>query len=401
MNSNPSSPPRRRWRRHAVWLAAAGAGVWLALRASQAEAPAAAPAAPAALPATLVRVVREDVPRDLIGVGTVQAQASVTVKSRLDGQLERVDFVEGQEVKAGQMLAQLDARPLRAQLEQALAQKARDEAQLANARLDLERYARLIREDATTQQTLDTQRALVAQLQAAVQTDEAQIHYAQVQLGYTTIAAPLSGRVGARLVDPGNIVHAADANGLVVINQIDPVAVVFTLPDDAVQSVVQAQRAGQQPAVLAYSRQGGNLLAQGELVLLNNQIDTASGTVQLKARFPNPQHVLWPGQYVNVRLRLGELKQVLTVPAAVVQRGPSGTYAFVVTDGKAQMRPIEVQQMQDGKAVIARGLQERDIVVVDGQYKVRPGTAVFAAAPAASAASAGDAHIARSEAGRS
>jgi multidrug efflux system membrane fusion protein len=225
-----------------------------------------------------------------------------------------------------------------------------------------------------------------------VQNDDAQIHYAQVQLGYATITAPLAGRVGARLVDPGNIVHAADANGLVVINQIDPIAVVFALPGDAVQAINHAQRAGRRLAVLAYSREGDALLARGELVLVNNQIDVASGTVQLKARFANPQHVLWPGQYVNVRLLLGEHMQALTVPAAVVQRGQSGTYAYVVgADGKAQMRPIEVLQIQDDKAVIAKGLQAGETVVLDGQYKIKPDVAVIAgpASPTAAASVTG------------
>ena len=353
------------------------------------ESPPPAKATPA-VPAALVQVKKEDVPNFLIGVGTVQALASVTVKARIDGQLERVDYAEGQDVKAGQVLAQLDARPVRAQLEQVQAQKARDEAQLANARLDLDRYTQLIKAEATSQQILDTQRALVAQLQAAVQTDEAQIHYAQVQLGYATIAAPLAGRTGARLVDPGNIVHASDANGLVVINQIDPIAVAFTLPGDAVQAINRAQQGGGRLAVLAYARDGDALLARGELVLINNQIDVASGTVQLKGRFANPKHVLWPGQYVNVRLLLGEHVQALTVPAAVVQRGQSGTYAYVVgADGKAQMRPIEVVQIQDDKAVVAKGLQAGETVVADGQYKIKPGVAVVArseATPPAAAA---------------
>ena len=360
--------------------------VWFALRA-RIEAPPPAPKAAAAVPATLVRVQREDVPDFLIGVGTVQALATVTVKTRLDGQLERIGYVEGEDVKAGQVLAQLDARPLRAQLEQVQAQKARDEAQLANARRDLKRYTQLIKEDATSQQTLDTQQALVAQVQAAVQTDDAQIDYAQVQLGYATITAPIAGRVGARLVDPGNIVHASDANGLVVINQIDPIAVVFTLPGDAVQAINRAQQAGRRLAVLAYSRNGEALLARGELVLVNNQIDVASGTVQLKARFANPKHVLWPGQYVNVRLRLGEFAQALTVPASVVQRGQSGTYAYVVgADGKAQMRPIEVLQTQDDKAVVVKGLAAGETVVLYGQYKIKPGVAVVAGPGAAAAA---------------
>jgi multidrug efflux system membrane fusion protein len=314
----------------------------------------------------------------------VQALASVTVKARIDGQLERVDYIEGQDVKAGQILAQLDARPVRAQLEQVQAQKARDEAQLANARLDLDRYSQLIKEEATSRQTLDTQRALVAQLQAAVQTDEAQIHYAQVQLGYATITAPLSGRTGARLVDPGNIVHASDASGLVVINQIDPISVLFTLPGDAVQAINHAQQDSRRLTVLAYAREGDELLARGTLVLVNNQIDVASGTVQLKGRFANPQHVLWPGQYVNVRLQLGDHGQALTVPAPVVQRGQAGTYAYVIGgDGKAEMRPIQVLQIQDGKAVIAKGLQAGETVVLDGQYKIKAGVQVVAGPAAA------------------
>jgi multidrug efflux system membrane fusion protein len=350
---------------------------WLALR-GHAEAPPSAPKAAAAVPATLVRVACEDVPYFLTGVGTVQTLATVTVKARIDGQLERVGYVEGEDVKTGQVLAQLDTRALRAQLEQVQAQKSRDEAQLANARLDLDRYTQLIKEDAATQQTLDTQRALVAQFQAAVQTDDAQIHYAQVQLGYATITAPLAGRVGARLVDPGNMVHASDTNGLVVINQIDPITVVFALPGDSVQAINHAQHAAQPLAVLAYSRNGDTLLARGELVLVNNQIDVASGTVQLKARFANRQHVLWPGQYVNVRLLLGEHSQALTVPAAVVQRSQAGTYAYVVdADDKAQMRPIDVLQIQDDKTVITKGLKAGETVVLDGQYKIKPGVAVI------------------------
>ncbi len=375
------SPPALR--RGALILAALVVGGFL-LRGFF-ESPPAAKATPA-VPATLVQVKQEDVPNFLIGVGSVQALASVTVKARIDGQLERVDYAEGQDVKTGQVLAQLDARPVRAQLEQVQAQKARDQAQLANARLDLDRYNQLIKEEATSQQTLDTQKALVAQLQAAVQTDEAQIHFAEVQLGYATITAPLSGRTGARLVDPGNIVHASDANGLVVINQIDPISVVFTLPGDAVQAINRAQKDGRRLSVLAYARDGEELLARGTLVLVNNQIDVASGTVQLKGRFANPQHVLWPGQYVNVRLQLGDHTQALTVPAPVVQRSQAGTYAYVISgDGKAEMRPIEVLQIQDGKAVIAKGLKAGETVVVDGQYKIKPGLPVVAGPTAAAA----------------
>ncbi|MGB6055428.1 MAG: efflux RND transporter periplasmic adaptor subunit, partial [Burkholderiaceae bacterium] len=260
------------------------------------------------------------------------------------------------------------------------AQRARDRAQLQNARLDLQRYAGLIEQDAVTRQTLDATRAQVAQLEAALQADDAQIRYARVQLDYTRITAPISGRVGARLVDPGNIVHAADANGLVVINQIDPIAVVFTLPGDAFQRINDALHASTEPLpVLAYARDGAVALGQGRLVLLNNQIDTTSGTVQLKGSFANPEHRLWPGQYVNVRLLLGRRRQALTVPAAVVQRGPDGVYAYVVGDDHtARVTPIRVTDIQDDVAVIEAGLQAGDRVVLDGQYKLKPGVPVAA-----------------------
>ncbi|GAB7549986.1 efflux RND transporter periplasmic adaptor subunit [Cupriavidus sp. 8B] len=366
----------------------------------------AAPPAPA-VSVTSAQVKREDVPIGLAGVGTVQAMATVTVKPRVDGQLDRVGFVEGQDVKAGQLLAQIDPRTFQAQLQQAMAQKSRDEAQLANARLDLQRYEGLIKENATTQQTLDTQRAQVAQLAAAVKTDEALVNVARVQLDYTTITAPLSGRVGARLVDPGNIVHAADANGLVVIRQIDPIDVVFTLPDGEFQRINRAMQASGTPlAVQASERATGQLLGQGKLVLLNNTIDTTSGTIQLKGRFPNPSHTLWPGQYVNARLVLGERDQALTIPAAAVQRGQTGTYVYVVqADHTVASRPIEVAETQDAKAIVTKGLAPDERVVVDGQYKLKPGTrvnettaattvAVAGAAPASAPAAGGPANVA-------
>lgn len=337
-----------------------------------------APAAPVQVTTVLVR--QQDVPIALSGVGTVTALQSVTVRARIDGQLDKVGFAEGQDVRSGQLLAQIDPRALQAQLAQMQAQKAKDLAQLGNARRDLQRYAELIRQDAATQQTLDAQRAQVAQLEAALQSDQAQINYAQVQLSFTRITAPISGRVGARLVDPGNIVHAADANGLVVINQIDPIAVVFTLPEDAFQDINRALRTSPQPlGVLAYARNGEQALGQGRLILLNNQIDTSSGTVQLKASFPNAGHRLWPGQYVNARLILGQRKAALTVPAAVVQRGPAGTYAYVVAaDDTARMQPIQVVSLQDGLAVIGQGLAVGQRVVLDGQYKLKPGVRVAA-----------------------
>lgn len=346
-----------------------------------------APAAAAnAISVTTAAVKQQDMPIYLTGVGTVASNASVTVKARIDGQLDKVGFVEGQDVKAGQLLAQIDPRTLQAQLDQAVAQKAKDQAQLANSRLDLQRYTTLVQQDAATQQTLDATRAQVTQLQAAVQADEAQINYAKVQLSFTRILAPISGRVGARLVDPGNIVHAADVNGLVVINQIDPIAVVFTLPEETFQSINTALHASQKPlSVQTFPRNSTTMLAQGNLALLNNQIDTSTGTVQLKGIFQNPSHVLWPGQYVNVRLVLGDRKQALTIPAAAVQRSQDGTYVYVVdADNTVKNQPIQLVNIQDNVAVIDKGLNPGQRVVVDGQYKLKPGIKVAETGAAAS-----------------
>lgn len=329
---------------------------------------------------TITRVKAQDVQVYRAGIGAVSSMATVTVKARIDGQLDKVGFAEGQDVKAGQMLAQLDPRTLEAQLAQAKAARAKDQAQLSNARADLQRYTTLIAQDAATQQQVDTQKALVAQLEAAVQTDSAAVQYAEVQLSFTRIVSPINGRAGARLVDPGNIVHAADANGLVVINQIDPIAVQFTLPEEAVQDINRAQQrqqGGQPLGVVAYDRSGTDMLGTGQLILLNNQIDTTTGTVQLKGSFANPKHMLWPGQFVNVRLQLGLRPQALTVPAAAVQRGQDATYVWTVGDDNVVANvPVHVAQIADGTAVIDKGLVEGQRVVLDGQYKLRPGATV-------------------------
>lgn len=331
-----------------------------------------------ALQATVSEVRPQDVPIYLTGVGTATALHSVTVHARIDGQLDRVGFKEGQDVTAGQLIAQLDPRAQQAQLDQAIAQRAKDHAQLVNAQIDLRRYTNLVKQDAATRQTLDTQRAQVAQLEAAVQVDDAQISYARTQLGYTHITAPISGRVGTRLVDPGNIVHAADPGGLVVINQIDPIGVLFSLPEDSFGDISQAIRASAQPlAVIAYNRDSQALLGRGHLIVLNNQMDTSTGTIQLKASFPNAEHALWPGQYVNARLFLGTRKQALTVPAEAVQRGPNGTYVYLLdAQDIVHLQYVHVVVIQDGLAVVDKGLNSGQRVVVGGQYKLSPGAHV-------------------------
>lgn len=344
---------------------------------------------PVSVPVTTAVVHPQNLPDSLTGIGTVQATASVTVKVRVDGQLERVNFVEGQDVKAGQVLAQIDPSALQAQLEQAQAQKAKDQAQLANARLDLQRYTALVKQDAVSRQTLDTQRALVAQLAASVKTDQAQIDYAAVQLGYTTIRAPVSGRTGVRLIDPGNIVHATDATGLVVINQIDPITVLFRLPEDDFQRINRAINDNHQPLqVQAYPRNGDGdtPLATGQLLLVDNQIDPTTGTVQLKATFPNPRHNLWPGQYVNARLLLGERSDVIAVATSVIQHGPDGPFIYVVrSDGTAAVQPVRVGVTVGSQTIIEHGLTAGTRVVTDGQYKLSEGAHVTEAAHTADA----------------
>jgi len=318
----------------------------------------------------------QDVPIYLAGIGTVQAFNTVTIRTRVDGQVDKIAFTEGQDVKAGDLLAQIDPRPLQAQLEQAQAQKASHEAQLADAKLDLQRFSNLEKRGAATGQSVDTQRALVAQLEANIQADQAAIDAATVQLGYTTIAAPISGRTGVRLVDQGNIVHATDQTGLVVLTQIEPISLVFSLPEDALPDVAHAM-SKDSLKVLAFSRDDKTQLGNGTLALIDNQIDQTTGTIRLKATFPNKDHALWPGQFVNARLYLSVRHDGITVPAAVVQRGPQGTYAYVIgPDSTVEMRPIAVAQLRDGVALIDAGLRAGERVVVDGQYKLRPGARV-------------------------
>jgi multidrug efflux system membrane fusion protein len=363
-----------------VLLAAAIGGVaWYVAREPATATPTARPAAPA-VPVLAGAAQVQDVQLYLTGLGTVQAFNTVTVKARIDGQIDKIAFTEGHDVKAGDVLAQIDPRPFQALLNQAIAAKARDEAQLVNAKLDLQRYASLSVREFATKQSVDTQTALVAQIQASLQGDQATIDNARVQLGYTTITAPIDGRTGVRLVDQGNIIHAGDAGGIVVLTQLQPISVIFTLPQDTL-SQVHEQMAKGKLQVIALKRDDKTVIDQGTLALVDNQIDQAAGTIRLKATFPNVGNVLWPGEFVSARLMLSLERGVVTVPAPVVQRGPDGTYAYVIKpDDTVEMRPIKLTQIRDGVAIVQQGLAAGERVVVDGQYKLRPGVRVDSSA---------------------
>jgi len=328
------------------------------------------------VPVVIGTVAQKDVPVFLEGLGTVQAFQTVTVRARVDGQLQKVLYNEGQDVRAGDLLAQIDPDPFRTQVEQAMAKKGQDEALLANAKVDLARYADLLAHEGVTQQAYDTQKAAVNQLEAAVKADDATIASAKVQLAYTTIASPIDGRTGIRLVDQGNIVHASDANGLVVITQLKPISVIFTLPEQTLTKI-QAQAHADPFAVVAVDRDNAVPLGEGKLNVIDNQIDTTTGTIRLKATFPNADLRLWPGQFVNARLLLTVRKNSAVVPASVIQRGPEGAYAFVVNDDQTvDMREVKVGQIDQGEALIEDGLHPGEKVVVDGQYKLQRGSKI-------------------------
>jgi multidrug efflux system membrane fusion protein len=329
------------------------------------------------IPATVGLAERKDVPVTLTGLGTVQAFNTVTVKVRVDGELDKIAFTEGQDVKAGDLLAQIDPRPFRAALDLAKATEAKDQAQLENAKLDLNRYV-TGGTLANTQQQIDTQGALVRQLEATVAADQANIDAAQVQLDYTTIKAPISGRTGIQLLDQGNIVHATDATGLVVITQLQPISVVFTLPQDQLQDVIHEMHAASAPLkVFAQSRNNSQQPNEGTLALVDNLIDQTTGSVRLKANFPNTDYSLWPGQYVDIRLLLKTLPQVVTAPSTAVQRGPDGMYVYVVKpDSTVAIQPVSVGQIGGGIAVIESGLDAGTRIVTAGQYRLQPGSRI-------------------------
>ncbi|MDB5822547.1 MAG: efflux transporter periplasmic adaptor subunit [Herminiimonas sp.] len=315
-----------------------------------------------------------DVPIWLSGLGAVQPLQSVNVKVRVDGQLDKVMFYEGQDVRAGTVLAQIDSRPFEAQLKQAQAQRARDEAQLSNARIDLERYTTLSQQDSIAQQQVDTQRAAVEQLNAAVDADQSAVAMAQLQVQFTTITSPLDGRVGLRLVDPGSIVHVSDATGLATVTQMEPIAAIFTVPQDALPDVRNNMAKGVLP-VVAFSRDGASELAHGKLVFVDSQVDPATGQVRLKALFENKGRTLWPGQFISARILLRTEKNAVTIPAKAIQNGPAGTYVYAIKQDKTVvMQPVTVSTINAGSAIILSGLDAGAHIVVEGQYRLEPGS---------------------------
>ena len=327
----------------------------------------------APVPVVVGQVIQSDVPLFLSGLGNVQGFNTVTIRSRVDGQLEKVSFSEGQDVKEGDLLAQIDPRPFQAALDQAKALRMQNEALLANAKLDLERDVALFQGKAGTAQKADTQKALVNQLEATLRANDAAIDAAKVQLNYATIRSPISGRTGIRMIDVGNVVRAADSPGLVVVTQMKPITVLFTLSEQHLPLIQQEAKSGKLQ-VFALDRGNSTRIATGELSVIDNQIDSSTGTIRLKATFPNEDIKLWPGQFINVRLQVSVRKDALTVPASVVQRGPNGTYAYVVTPGQtAEMRPVSVERIEEGTALIASGLQPGEKVITDGHYRVQPG----------------------------
>jgi membrane fusion protein, multidrug efflux system len=331
-----------------------------------------------AVPVVAARARSGSMPVYLSGLGTVTALRTVTVRTQVDGQLIDVAFQEGQLVHAGDRLAQIDPRPFQVQLEQAEGQKARDEATLANARVDLERYKALVAIDAAPRQQLDTQVSTIAQLEAGLKADQAQIDAARLNLTYARITSPVTGRIGLRQVDPGNIVHTTDQGGLAVITQRQPIAVVFTVAQDHLPELLRQLRGTRRPlAVDAFDRDLSTKLASGTLLAVDSEIDPATGTIKLKATFPNEDEALFPNQFVNARLLVDTVRDAVIVPTAALQRGPQETYVYVVNaNGAVQSRTVQTSLEENDETVVTKGLAAGEVVVTDGADRLQPGSQV-------------------------
>ena len=333
---------------------------------------------PPAVAVDVASVRRADVPVYLEGLGTVQAFYTVTVTARVDGQIQKIGFTEGQDVKQGALLAQIDPRPFQAALGVAVATRDKDRAQLANARRDMERYALLAPQELASKQTVDTQQALIAQLTAQVKGDDAAIENARTQLEYTSIRSPISGRTGIRLVDPGNNVHASDTTGIVVVTQLQPISVIFSLPEESFAQLNDALQRGP-VTVTALARESGEQLDGGTVSLSDNQIDQTTGTIRVKATLPNVRRRLWPGEFVNMQVLAQIRRQVLTMPASALQRGPDGLFTYVVqSDSTVRVAPLTAGEQTGDIVVVEMGLTAGERVVASNQYRLQPGSLIRA-----------------------
>lgn len=389
VSDNPEAQPRKRWWIWGLVVVVAAAGIWyFRTRGIQASNPGGltttSPGSPAAmnmpdqpLPVVVATARKGDLPVYFNGLGTATAFNTVTVRSRVDGQIVKINFTEGQFVKEGDSLLEIDPRPFQVQKEQAEGQLAKDQAQLKDAQVDYERYQMLFKEGVIPKQQLDTQQALVGQSEGAIKADVAQIDNAKLQITYSHITAPISGRVGLRLVDIGNIVHATDTNGLVVITQLQPIAVLFSLPQDQLPQVMARMRSGAPMIAEAYDRDNSDKVATGKLLTIDNQIDTTTGTYKLKAVFDNSKNELFPNQFVNMHLLVETEKNVIIVPTTAVLRGPKGTYVFAVAqDNTVKMHDVTLTHSTGDVTGISAGLAPGEVVVIDGQDRLQNGSKI-------------------------
>jgi multidrug efflux system membrane fusion protein len=363
----------------ALMLAMVAAGGWLYfIHANSANETAAAPASPPPVPVLAGTVEQHDVPIYLNGVGTVIAYTTDVIRAQVQGQIISINFIEGQTVHAGDLLAQIDPRPYQALIDQYTGNLERDQAQLKNAEANLTRYTALAAKGWATPQLVETQQAQVGELQAAIKSDQALIDAAKVQFSYTRLTSPIDGVVGIRQIDVGNIISPSNTNGLVVVTQLNPISLIFTLPETYLPQIqLQRQRTSAPLAVIAYSQDNSIKLDEGQLVLVNNEILQTTGSIQLKANFPNTSHRLWPGELVNTRLLVDTRHNSLTVSASAVQQGPNGAYVYVInSNDTVETRPVKVAQNIGGQALIDSGLEANEQVVVDGQSKLKPGVRV-------------------------